>query len=302
MKLTATMSKWRNPLVVEFGKYMGLDPVSAIKKECSYLLHASGANTGFPVEIDRVSEQLGLKEKKYLYGRIGASALLENPAKDAIKIHLNEDNPNRYRYRFTIAHEIGHIAIRNKINKQFSEKEQDLIRKYHFEEEILCQFAASELLLPEDTFLPMVQKKPLNPQLIEALSKRFQVSSISVLNRIAYLLPNHIAIYWNYRSSVNSNLKALRVSWIFPKPQLKKVPFIPIDATAKNDRFTPNLFIQSFKETKSVYGHTNVDNFGSITGSITVCIINPKEDNTLFPLEKLEKRRHQFDLYSLIKH
>ncbi|GAH68830.1 unnamed protein product, partial [marine sediment metagenome] len=232
----------------------------------------------------------------------GASAFLENTSDDTIKIRLNKDISNLYRYRYTIAHEIGHIAIRNKINKQFSENEENLIHKYHFEEETLCQFAASELLLPEESFLPFILEKSINPQLINVLSKKFQVSVISVLNRIAYLLPNHAAIYWNYRSTANSNIKALRVSWIFPKPQLKKVPFVPIDASAKNDRFTPNLFMQSFKNTKSVYGHTNVNNFGSITGSMTVCTINPREDNTLFPLGEFEKKTGQFDLYSLVKY
>jgi len=296
------MSKWKNPLIIVFGNYMGLDPVNAIKKECRYLLNATGLNNAFPVDIEKISEHLGLKEEKYLYGKIGASAYLENTADDSIKIRLNEDDSNLYRFRFTIAHDIGHVTIRNKIKRQFSEKEENLIRKYHFEEETLCQFAASELLLPEDTFLPMVQGRSLNNEVIENLSRKFRVSSISVINRIAYLLPNHVAIYWNYRNSANSNLRTLRVSWIFPKPQLKKVPFIPIDASAKNERFSPNIFMQSYREQKSIYGHTNTDNFGSIKGNLTVWTINPRDANTLFPLPESTKKRFQFDLYSLIKY
>lgn len=296
------MSKWNNPLIIAFGNYMGLDPVNAIKKECGYLLNASEANSAVPVDIDKISEHLGLKDKKYLYGKIGASAYLEKTEEDSIKIRLNQDEANLYRFRFTIAHEIGHITIRNKINMQFSEKEVNLIRKYHFEEETLCQFAASELLLPEDTFLPMVQCRTLNNELIENMSRKFKVSPISVINRIAYLLPNHIAIYWNYRTSTNSNLKTLRVSWIFPKPQLKKVPFIPIDASAKDERFSPNIFMHSYIEQKSIRGHTNAYNFGSITGNLMVCAINPRDDNTLFPLPESTKKRFQFDLYSLIKY
>lgn len=296
------MSNWKNPIINEFARFMGADPVSAIRDECKYLLRSAGItlNTNKAIDIDKIAKHLGLKDDKYMYTETGPPAYLDTSDDGSIKIHLTKDYTeirNLYQYRFIIAHEIGHILIRNKIKKKFSETEEREIELYHKEEEDLCQYAASELLLPDEVFLPQITK--INHEQINYLSKKFQVSISAIINRIAYLLPNYIAVYWKYRESPTSSEKVLRVTWLFPPSYLKRNPYIPIHASAKNDRFSPNIVQKAYDKNISITNIIEVKDFGSLNGKYKVFVYNPKHQNTLFDLPTEIDSKIEFDLYSL---
>ena len=187
---------WKNPILNEFSRFLGSEPVSAIQEECRELLEKTGAilyeNSKYKAtNIDKIAKYLGLKDDNYLYGNIASKAYLELINEGTLKIRLSKsskDKPNLYRYRFIIAHEIGHVIIRNKIHKKFTDQEIDKINKYQFEEEILCQHAASELLMPSEQIIPFLEKISLDK--IVHLSKKFQTSTVSIMNRISFLKEN----------------------------------------------------------------------------------------------------------------
>ena len=143
------------------------------------------------------------------------------------------------------------------------------------------------------------QTKTKSHEKINYLSKKFQVSISAIINRIAYLLPNYVAVYWKYRESPTSSIKVLRVTWLFPPPYLKQKPYIPIHASAKNDRFSPNIFQKAYDENLSINSTIEVKDFGSLNGKYNLLVYNPKYQNTLFDSSPETDSKSQFDLYSL---
>lgn len=128
-------------------------------------------------------------------------------------------------------------------------------------------------------------------------SDKFEQALIPVLN--PEIDHNFGAVYWKYRESPTSSIKVLRVTWLFPPPYLKQKPYIPIHASAKNDRFSPNIFQKAYDENLSISNTIEVKDFGSLNGKYNLLVYNPKYQNTLFDSSPETDSKSQFDLYSL---
>ncbi|MCK5169285.1 MAG: ImmA/IrrE family metallo-endopeptidase [Bacteroidales bacterium] len=298
------MSKWRNPIIKEFSRYLGCDPLTALKKECKYLYKISGHDemylqNKFVVDIDKIANLLKLKEEKFQYTTNSESKayLVQHP--DKIQIELNSDKiKNRYYYRFIIAHEIGHWIIRSKVSRKFSEDEKQLISKYNFEEELLCQHFASELLMPENPIFNEIDNKKINKQYFEYISNKYQVSLIQAINRFVFLNDKYIAVYWNFKKSPTSTFKTLRVGWVYPNQKIRETIYIPLHATAKNERFDPNIIDIAFKKNKSIASNINITNLGDLYGNFFTSVINPNDENSIF---EFKNPRYQNSVISIIK-
>jgi Zn-dependent peptidase ImmA (M78 family) len=295
------MTNWLNPIIQEYIRYMGIDPITAFKKECDYLYkttNQNNSNTFEAINIDEIAKFLNLKDETYFYKDLqGIKGQLKQTTDYNIKIELNGNVKNSKLYRFIIAHEIGHWVIHSKVSKIFSDEEKFLIDKFKFEEELLCHHFASEILMPENIFLASIRNKKLNNQLIQSLSNTFKVPDYQIINRIVQTNPNQFAIYWKNKNSPTSSIKELRVKNIFPNRKLRLLPFIPINATAKSDRFKPNIITESFNTEKSISAKVNISNFGAINGSFDVFVFNPSKSNSLF-----DQFERNFDLISIISH
>jgi hypothetical protein len=134
--------------------------------------------------------------------------------------------------------------------------------------------------------------------LIDNLVQKFKVPDYQVINKFVYSNSNYFGLYWKYKSIPNQVLKNLRVISIFPDSRIRKLPFIPINASAKNIRFHPNIIQDSYKTKKSLTGRINIKHFGELIGQYDVFVYNPNRAFSFFDSDPLIRK---FDLISVIK-
>jgi len=300
------MTEWNNPIAVRFIKYMGINPIDALKKEANYLLKSTNQLTSSSifreVDVDKIAEFLRLKNENYIYSnKISSAGQITESESHKTEIELNPEKSTfaYYRHRFVIAHEIGHWIIRTKISNVFNEEETYLINKFRFEEELLCHLFASELLMPEKIFNSYIQNEVLNEPLINKIYRFFKVPDYQIINRCLLLNSKLIGIYWKKKISDTSKREELRVLNFYPDSRIRENPFIPINATAKTDRFIPNLILKSYKQKESLNGKITIKNFGDIKGNFEIFVFNPIEKDTLFFADQIYSRK--FDLITVLK-
>lgn len=274
---------WQNPLLLHFAHQFGCegDPVGAIEKARDSLLERSDEfeDRSTVVNVDLLADLLGLRHSTYEYREFSGTGQTTLRRDGQLAIQLNpKRNLSLYRYRYTIAHEIAHILIRRNTSETLSGEERRLAGRFQKEEELLCQFAAASILMPDDRIARYLSERPLSLHLIHAMSRDFRVSLQVVINRLAYLLDNAYAVYWKFSSKpgVPSN-KRLRVAWVYPNTLLKVKSFIPYHASARDDRFTPNILADCYNNGVSGSARVYVRRFGQLDGRFQIHSINPNE-------------------------
>lgn len=299
------MYDWKSPLIQEYSNYYGLEPLMSINKEIDYLLKVSSIritsdSVNLPIDIDQISEYLKLKEGRYHYfdSRVEEASLRN--MNDRFRIELNVKTKNYYRYRFTIAHEIGHFLIRSKIRNEFNKDEIQLIKKHKVEEEILCHYFASELLMPRKSFLSIISDSKPSFELFEKISETYDVSITAAINRYTLAKKNYISLFWKIKKSPTSDINTLRLVWFFPNRYLKNVPFIPLHASAKSERFNPNIIFDSIRNNKNYEAEIDINDFGGLKGKKEVLVLNPKIKNA--ELFEYTNENKYFDICSIIKY
>lgn len=143
--------------------------------------------------------------------------IIRGTTKILIKINSNIGNSNKR--RFTIAHEIGHLLLHDKLEfhnennntLNWFKKTEDQAKKGIQEWE--ANGFASELLMPEDLFRDFCYKKPFNPQLIQSLSNRFKTSITSTLFRIQTLNLYPVTIVFIHKGLVKYWLKSTDIKY-----------------------------------------------------------------------------------------
>lgn len=137
-------------------------------------------NAHAPLTPERLARGIGasLSYGKLPEGQLGA--LLPGPN----HILINQDSPPR-RQRFTLAHEVMHVLI-----KQDSELLSDLHEAYQGqalerELEALCNLGAAEMLLPGQVVEAAIAKKGQSPKLVPELAELHQVSEEVVIVALA---------------------------------------------------------------------------------------------------------------------
>lgn len=159
-----------NPFLEFCNIYDANSPEKAMINACNALINKSRTRT-FPIIFDNILKECDarIEEKD-----------LPNPGRLEIEdtgyvIYVDKKMlPTRK--RFTIAHEIGHIIL---IDALF--QKPDLIRKLRhtsnwFIVEKLCDKAASEILMPEQSFIHQIKKNGLTPEGIDVICNYFGVS------------------------------------------------------------------------------------------------------------------------------
>lgn len=298
------MDKWNNPIILRYLNYMGLPPIDALRSEANYLLSVTDQlkiSSDFRgIDVDIISEFLGLKEENYNYSdNIKSSAHLIQSTPYNVEIELNSNISTfaYYKYRFIIAHEIGHWVIRAKINEDFTDEEVKLIDKYNFEEEILCHLFASELLMPSDFFVSKIKDEKLSDNLINRLYNIFKVPDYQILQRFPLVKDDCFGIFWEKKATKTNAKEELRVQNFFPDRRLKQNPFIPLNATVRKNRFFPNLILDSYNKKTSLTGKVYINNFGDLSGYYEVFSYNPNKNN-IFDASNLQRK---FDLITIFK-
>lgn len=97
--------------------------------------------------------------------------------------------------RFTIAHEIGHLLLHDKLDLEVHNENSNTLNWFKNTEkqakrgrqEWEANDFASELLMPEKLFRKISERRPFSPELVKELSQRFKASITSIVYRILTL-------------------------------------------------------------------------------------------------------------------
>src|SRR5438270_8358392 len=174
-------------------------PLNVVQSFAQHVLATTG-HWSPPINPEVIAAALGLPIERR--GNIEAEGLLENwPRKggDDTRIvlrlpPLHVTAGDRRRERFTIAHEIGHFVIRERLLGWYP---IESFRIDDPEEEFLCNTFAAHLLMPAGMFMPRIRAAKNNPKVFLALAEYFDVSHTALLRHAAACLPNKfIALRW----------------------------------------------------------------------------------------------------------
>lgn len=161
---------------------------------------------------------------KIIVAGLGAT-LIEEPLNDSdgkivrgktkTLIKVNSQIPYEGRKRFTIAHEIGHLLMHDKLDVHndnantlnwFNNTEKQLQKGY---QEWEANDFASELLMPKDLFIKEVNGKKFSPMLLKQIAQRFNTTITATVFRYLQLdisplfisfISNGVVKYWRISS------------------------------------------------------------------------------------------------------
>ena len=117
-----------------------------------------------------------------------------------------------YRRRFTIAHEIGHIALVN-ISRRNPRLHQELWRSENWRAlESICDQFAAELLVPREGVVSRVNRTAIKFAQVEILREEFQVSTSAIIRSLTGAFPNSSIGIWK-RSKKNGIISPRLTDW-----------------------------------------------------------------------------------------
>jgi hypothetical protein len=174
--------------------------LNVVRSFAQHVLASTGHWTP-PIDPEVIAGALGLPVERR--NNIEAEGFLENwPGRKGGEgtrivlraVPISPSTGERCRERFTIAHEIGHYVIRERLLGWYP---IDSFRIDDPEEEFLCNRFAAELLMPIGQFLPKIRSAKNNPRAFLAVAEYFEVSHKALLRHAASCLPNKIiALCW----------------------------------------------------------------------------------------------------------
>lgn len=150
------------------------DPVLAVRQTVRQLL---GNDTGIPIDLLSIAKRLNVRS--VLEESLPFDGMLRKE-KNRLVIKLNSHSPP-LRRRFTLAHELGHVLFAD------SEPPTALQRGRTCrgdEVERLCDVAASELLMPEDSSRRFFDNHGISPDSVSNFAGRFAVSLQAAARRV----------------------------------------------------------------------------------------------------------------------
>jgi hypothetical protein len=104
-----------------------------------------------------------------------------------------EDVKTRKRARFSIAHELGHLLMFRMLGPEFLDHSEADASSYALTER-LCDFAASQILMPRALLRRAVQERAFTSSGLRSLENLFGVSSQALLKAVADLVPDGAVI------------------------------------------------------------------------------------------------------------
>lgn len=139
-------------------------------------------------------------------------------------IKVNSEIPYEEKMRFTIAHEIGHLLLHDKLDLEVHNDNDNTLNWFKSTEqqakkgiqEWEANDFASELLMPEESIRKFVERKKFSPELIKQISIYFNTSLTSVAYRLLSLniypffvvsIHNGKVSYWSRSESFYAKVK-----------------------------------------------------------------------------------------------
>jgi Zn-dependent peptidase ImmA (M78 family) len=221
-----------------------------------------------------------------------------------IQVAINTENQHYFRQRFTIAHELAHICL-SQLAGPFTYHEIAQAGKSSYEEEFLCDLFASALLMPHSAINQYLESETaISLRTINRIAKDFKVSKSAVLRRIA-CVKKWLLLFWSEIENplTKGSDKAERIVFIYPNISQLSDYFIPLYCTAHDERFEPNLILESLEKEVSISGNVLIKNLGSLPeGKYNIHNIFFKRwsKNTGYS-EQFNKPRYLYDMFTFIE-
>jgi len=151
-----------------------------------------------PVRLSHLALQRGVVD---IYKKqMNFDGIISANSKGSYIIQVNRDHPESRR-RFTIAHELGHtffFELDGGIGQRVRDTNLYGISRSD-SEEVLCNYAAAEILMPRRQFGAMIRDSGPSSESIIRLARSFNVSLQAVSKRALQLLPYKLVIIlWQY--------------------------------------------------------------------------------------------------------
>lgn len=170
----------------------------------------------------------------------------------------------RGRARFSIAHEIAHLAVLRALGAEGLELSDADAQAYR-EMERLCDLAASHLLMPRERLSAAVRRRGIGKVAVRNLAELFDVSRTALFRGIGDLVPDGAVSEWRHHRRRDGEAKAWRV-WRWHAPHQPEPvpsspdgkldgshrPWLPIGCTLKHLDIEPQLPTLEFDLAKSV--------------------------------------------------
>lgn len=167
-----------------------------IKDYAKYLLESTDQGSSPPIELEPIFDRFCLSLSKADLKSDGAEIEGMNVAEMGIILYDASDR--RSRQRFTQAHELVESLISVLRGNQY----RDSVRKYIDQDEKkerLCNWGASQILMPPGLFNHHVQTKGVGIEAAEQIGKTFQTSRLATLWHMVYCYPRRAGlIVWKY--------------------------------------------------------------------------------------------------------
>ncbi|MBX3729852.1 MAG: ImmA/IrrE family metallo-endopeptidase [Candidatus Sumerlaeia bacterium] len=216
-------------------------------------------------------------------------------------VQLNESD-SHFSQRFTLAHELAHFLIRRRVGP-LAQVDAASSERGILEEEYACNYLAAAILVPEEVFHPDMEFLLQHPRRFLNLAlNAFGVSDIVIINRIATHFGG-IVLYWAAGQARNQGdepvsraeilPRACKVSWVFPPPIFRSRVFVPVGATPKFERFSPNIVLDAIRGQRDAAGTLWVRGLGSLPDGeyAIVCLGLTCSEQDFFGRRIGEKRR-----------
>lgn len=217
----------------QFAQLFGAkNPREAMRKACSDLLQACGIEQP-PVSLKRITSYLGIKTVLTDEPLSAEAELRSENGSFVIVIKRKALKDDWRRARFTIAHECGHVLLYNSLRIGDAKYVASLDANVdaHKELELLCDWAAAELLMPKPMLRSAVRDHGITPDALDDLLKHFQVSRDALIRNIVSVLPGTELFVWKKyaRTKYESyEYRLLRGPKYHPSPTH---PWLPVGCT-----------------------------------------------------------------------
>lgn len=250
---------WKSPAILWYLKENARnDPEELIRSKANELLFHSG-QTNPPVKLKKILKIRNIFS--IAHGDITSLSQLL-PISHGFKIMLNNNifayvRSTHGRFRFSIAHEIGHTYFYKHDNKIPNRPNNDSGSRA---EERLCDIFAAELLMPESMIkkdcFEYYEKYNNWCETIISLQSRYEVSMQALVGRILELniIDNVIVIKWRIKVKASTGTEEkLRVDWSIPLKS-GKFNYVWPDKPAPID----SVFYEALKEDRVIREKSNI--------------------------------------------
>lgn len=305
-----TKAKWQHPianlLLSNYKSEVGI--LDIIDLEVESLLNKIRKNDPkiFSTEdvftpIEKIAQALNVDLKTCGNSRsLGTSKVIGTKVQIAIKT----ENQHYFRQRFTIAHELAHICL-SQLAGPFTYNEIAQAGRSNYEEEFLCDLFASALLMPHSAIKQYLDREPaISLRMINGIAKDFKVSKSAVLRRVA-CVKKCLLLFWSEIENplTKGSDKTERIVSVYPNISQLSTYFIPLYCTAHDERFEPNLIVESLEKETSISGKVLIKNLGSLPeGTYNIHnIFFRRWSKDIDYYEQIHTLKHLYDMFTFIE-